>query len=145
MQSDAIVAKLTGCFSPKQAVSNLLDQKYNVFEQVLPVHFQEHHQILCTMRGDMITSDMRNEEWLPEATQIILNCPHGMIFPYSPFWECCHASKTWSLSSSCSWLLAEDGAKEKSALAGKPAQPALFQNMMENVLLCSAFLLSVKV
>lgn len=88
-----------------------------------------------------------HEKWgeLPEATQIILNCPHGMILSLGAFQECCHASKTWSLSLSCSGMLAEDCAKGKSALTVKPAQSALFQNTMENVLLCSTFLLSVKV
>jgi len=43
------------------------------------------------------------------------------------------------------WMLAAGHAKGKSALLETPAQPALFQSAMEKALLCSVFLLSVKV
>ena len=144
MQSDAIMAKLTGCFSQKQAVLNLLDQKYHAFEHALPVRFQEPNQDLHTLGDDMIPSDMRNKDWLPEVIQLILHRSHGTSASSEAFWECYGLAETWSLSLSRSWRLAAGHAKGKSALALKPAQPALFQNMMENALLCSAFLLSVE-
>lgn len=88
---------------------------------------------------------MRNKEWQPEALQLILNCSHDTTVPSDAFWKCYHMSEMWPLSLLRSQRLAEGCAKGKSALMAKPAQPALFQNMMENALLCSAFLLSVKV
>lgn len=61
------------------------------------------------------------------------------------FGDWCSAAEARSLSLPCSWRLAAGHAKGKSALSAKPAQPALFQSRVEKALLCSAFLLSVKV